>query len=118
MTDDEAHQQILSFNFHYLSLLQRHLLTDALRARYIFHLDEDIAAQLIALDSYQLLELSNSYHVLCDFALNDPQQLKRRLQAPAHLKDAYRAQAIILKASQRRHNVLPRQDAALWGDHP
>lgn len=117
MTDDAAYQEILSFNFHYLSLLQRHLLADPLRARYTFHLDEKTASLLATLDSHQLLTLSNTQRLLCDFTLGEPEQLERRLQAPEHLQDAYRVQTIILKASRRRDTQRPQMDYMLWGDH-
>lgn len=110
-------QEIISFNFHYLCMLQRQLLADPLKARYVFNINEDIAHLLVSLDSHQLVNLSNTHRLLCDFTLTDANQLRQRLQAPAHLLDAHRAHAAILKASQRHHDrhrhATPE---ALWGD--
>lgn len=110
-----AQQEIIAFNFHYLSMLQHQLLADPLKARYVFNVDEEIADILISLSSHQLVALSNTHRLLCDFNVANAEQLKQRLDAPPHLQDAHRAHAAILKASQRCHQrkVTP---SALWGD--
>lgn len=110
-----AQQEIVAFNFHYLSMLQHQLLTDPLKARYVFNVDEEIANILISLNSHQLVNLSNTHRLLCDFTLISAEQLQRRLEAPTHLQDAHRAHAAILKASQRRHRRKTPPNA-LWGD--
>ncbi|BBG29771.1 flagellar transcriptional regulator FlhD [Zymobacter palmae] len=109
--------EIISFNFHYLSMLQHQLLTDPLKARYVFNISEEIADLLVSLDSHQLVNLSNTHRMLCDFTITNADQLRQRLQAPAHLVDAHRAHAAILKASQRHHEHGKNATLdVLWGD--
>lgn len=108
-------QDIIAFNFHYLSLLQHQLLIDPLKARYVFNVSEEISRLLVSLDSHQLVNLSNTHRLLCDFGITDSEQLKQRLQAPAHLVHAHRAHAAILKVAQRHpHQKAPLN--VLWGD--
>lgn len=111
-----AQQEIISFNFHYLTLLQQQLIIDPLKARYVFNVDETIAEILVSLDSHQLINLCNTHRLLCDFSLTNISQLQQRLCAPTHLQDAHRAHAAILKASQRRQSKKPRSSSELWGD--
>lgn len=106
---------IITFNFHYLSLLQHQLLIDPLKARYVFNVNEEMSRLLVSLDSHQLVNLSNTHRLLCDFGITNPEQLKQRLQAPEHLVDAHRAHAAILKVSQR--NTFQKAPLnVLWGD--
>lgn len=112
-----AQQEIVSFNFHYLMLLQHQLIIDPLKARYAFNVDEAIAEVLVSLDSRQLVNLCNTHRLLCDFSLTSVEQLHQRLCAPVHLQDAHRAHAAILKASRRRQCKTSLSSSVLWGDN-
>lgn len=112
-----AQQDIIAFNFHYLSMLQHQLLIDPLKARYVFNVTEEVACLLTSLDSHQLVKLSATHRLLCDFTVTNAQQLEQHLQAPIHLQDAYRAHAAIMKTTQRyRQRKKKASDEALWGD--
>lgn len=113
MTHDPLSQHLSTFNFNYLSLLQRHLLIDPLQARYAFDLQEDIAALLTTLSGEELLALSHSHRALCRLTLNNASHLRRRIKAPSHLHDAHKAHAAILNLKPQTHPAD--QDITLWG---
>lgn len=113
MTHDPLSQNISTLNFNYLSLLQRHLLIDHLQARYAFDLQEDVADLLTTLSGAELLSLSHSHRALCRFTINDAARLRRRIEAPSHLKDAHKAHAAILDLTPRP--TVAKRDTSLWG---
>lgn len=114
MTHDPLHQSISTFNFTYLSLLQRQLLTDKLQAIYAFGIEEGVAELLLSLSGADLLALSHSHRALCRLTLDDPERLQARLNAPAHLQDAHKAHAAILNLNP----TFPgdSSDVRLWGN--